>query len=210
MRRTTSSAGSFVDPGRLECASPDRVPQPGAQGNHQLQGAGNAQDDAHPVAVERSIRAVPGVIEGLAGDQEAQELGRVGRFDGVRCDPELQSGKLHGRQKAAATGVGSVRRLGITRQVVGDRPVGVGHIGDRVHSLADTGPVAREALRLGKQTAHADDGHRDLRRRVGRIQIFALSPVFSRQYAVGMRTIRGGLVTLNLFAHPIHTQTVVL
>ena len=49
--------GRLVDARGLERASPDRVAEPGAQGDDQLERAGDAEDDADAVAVERATRA---------------------------------------------------------------------------------------------------------------------------------------------------------
>ena len=73
------------DPGIGERAAPVRVTETGAQRNDQFLGAGDAKDDAGAAAVEGQT----GVLDGLAGGGQRQQLGGVGRLDRGRGDPEL-------------------------------------------------------------------------------------------------------------------------
>ncbi len=152
--------GVVGDPCGFECASPDRVSEPGAQGDHQLEGAGDAEDYADPVTVEGPARSVAGVLERFAGDQEAEELGGVGRLEVIGGDAELERGEVDWVEVAAAPGVGHVGGFGVAVPVVFGSPVGGRDLSDRVEPIADVGPVARQIFGLGKQAAHSDDRHR--------------------------------------------------
>ena len=123
--------------------------QPGTQGNHQLERAGDAQDHADPVAVEIAIGRRSRRRQGLAGDQQAQELGGVGRLDGMGRDAEVEQRKFDRREKAAPVGVGPVGGLGVAVEVVVGPPVSGRDLGDRVEPVADIGPEPRQVLRLG-------------------------------------------------------------
>ena len=57
MRRTTSSVVASSTPAASQGAPPDGMAQPGAQGDDQLEGAGDAEDHADPVAVEPAVAA---------------------------------------------------------------------------------------------------------------------------------------------------------
>ncbi len=74
-------------------------------------------------------------------------------------------------------GIGAVGGLGIAIKVIGEFPVGFGNFRDGIDAIADIGPVACQALRLGEQAPYSDDGHRNRGRGSGRIQVFALSIV---------------------------------
>ncbi len=154
--------GRVVDPGALQGAPPDRVAEAGAQRDDELLRAGHAQDDADAVAVEGAavVGAVAGVFQGPAGDQQAEELGGVGRVEVGRRDAELQGGEVDRVEEASATGVGAVGGLGVGVEVVLGAPVRRRDVGDRVAAVADVGPVARQVPRLGEQAAHPDDRHR--------------------------------------------------
>ena len=56
------------------------MPQARAQGNYQLQGAGNAQHHADAAAVELAAGAIARVFQRHLGGQQAQQLGAVGGF----------------------------------------------------------------------------------------------------------------------------------
>ena len=142
--------GVVGDAGGLQARLPDRVAEPGAQGDDQLERAGDAEDHADAVALEPAgagaAVAVAGVLQRPARDQQAEELGRVGRLEVVGGDPELQRGEVDRREEPAPAGVGPVGRLGVGVEVVLDPPVRRRHVGDRVEPVADVGPEARQAL----------------------------------------------------------------
>ena len=119
--------------------------------------------------------AVAGVLQGLLGDQEAQELGGVGGLDRVGGDAEIQRGKIDRREEAAAPAVSAVACLGVGIVIVVGSPVGFGHFRDRIDALEDVSPVALQVLGKRKHAAHPDDGHRNRGRGSRRIQFITLS-----------------------------------
>ena len=156
------------------------MPEPGPQGDDQFQRAGDAEDHADPVAVERPGRAfaVARVVKRLAGDQKAEELGGVGRFQIIGGDPEVERREIDRGEKPAAPRIGSVGSLGVGVEVVFGSPVARGDLRDRVAATADVGPVAGKAVGLGEETSHSDDRHRDRVRRIDRVQ--SSSPISRR------------------------------
>ena len=151
--------------------------EPGAQGDHQLERAGDAQDHAHLVAVECGAVEVAGVVECLAGHQETEQLGGVGRLDRIGGDSEVEEREIDGREETAAMSVGPVGGFRVAVEIVRDSPVGFGHLDDRVDAFANIRPVTCQGLRLRKHASHSDDGHRNRRREIGRIQGSTLSNV---------------------------------
>ena len=143
MRRTTSSVVGSLTPdassARRQMGWPSRAPS----------GITSSRVPVTPrITLTRSrssqaVAGIPGIFQGATGDQQAEQLGRVGRLDGVRRDPEFHRREIHRRDEAAPTGVGTVGRLRVAMEVVGDRPVRFGHFGDRVDPLADVGPETR-------------------------------------------------------------------
>ena len=98
--------------------------EPGAQGDDQLQGAGDAEDDADPAPVIIPFRPVAGILEGLAGSDQAEELRGVDRLQDVGGDVEFHRVERNGRKKAAAPAVGHVGGLRVPVEVIGNPPMG--------------------------------------------------------------------------------------
>lgn len=151
--------------------------QPGPQGNDELERPGHAEDHAHPIPAEIAIGAVTGVDQGLAGDQEAQELGRVGRLHGMGSNAEVRQRKFDRCQEAAPPRVGSIGGFGIAVPVVVGPPVSGRDIRDCIQPVADIGPEPRQVVGHGEHAAHSDDGHRNGLRAIGLSQVISLSSV---------------------------------
>ena len=151
--------------------------EPRAQGNDQLERAADAQNHAHPLAIEITVPAIARVGKRLLGNQQAEKLRRVSRLDRMRGDPEIQRRKINRREKPAPPAVGAVACLRVRIVIVAGSPVGLGHFGDGIDAIEDIGPVPLEVLCSRKHAAHPDDGHRYRGRRSERIQVFTLSSV---------------------------------
>ena len=162
--------GRLGDAGLGQRPSPDRVTQPGPQGDDQLLRAGDAHDDADPRAVEVAAGAVAGVVQGRPRGDEAEELGRVGGVEVVGANPEIQGREVDRVEEPALLDVGLVGRFGVGVVVVLGPPVRRGDVGDGVDAAADVGPVAGQAVGLGEQAAHADDRHGGCRGWIDRVQ----------------------------------------
>ena len=178
---------------------PDRMSQPGPQGNDELERPGHAQDHAHPIAAEIAIGPVTGVDQGLAGDQEAQELGRIGRLHGMGSNAEVQERKFDRCQEAAPPRVGSIGGLGIAVPVVVGPPVSGRDIRDCIQPVADIGPEPRQVVGHGEHAAHSDDGHRNGLRAIGLSQVIPLSSVTAGRgdaMVLGTSTVAQGSLRL--------------
>ena len=146
--------------GLFQSLPPAGVAEAGAEGDHELQGAGDPEDDAGPAPVVVALRAVARIPQGLAGGHEPQELGGVDRLQGGRGDVVLQGVERDRREEAAALPVGHVRGLLIGSEVVVGVPVGGGDAGDGVDPLPDIAPECRGVVGPRKEAADADDGER--------------------------------------------------
>ena len=62
------------DAGLFQRRTPEGMAEPGAQGYHQFQGAGYAEDDAGPAPVIVALRSVAGIPQRLTGGHQSQEL----------------------------------------------------------------------------------------------------------------------------------------
>ena len=91
----------IVDAGVLQRRPPARMAEAGAEGDDQLQGAGDAENDADALAVEILFRAVAGILQGLIDRHQPEELGGVGRLQGVGQNAVFERIEVDGGKKAA-------------------------------------------------------------------------------------------------------------
>ena len=172
MRWTTSSAVASSTPASLRAARQMGMTEPGTERDDQFQGAGDAEDDADPAAVIVALRAVAGILEGLSGGHQPEQLRGVDRLQGVGGDVELHRIEGDRGEKAAALAVGHVRGFRILVEVVCNAPVGCRDLGDGIDPFADIGPVGRSVVGLGKEAADADDGQRNPAGGDGLVHVF--------------------------------------
>ena len=181
--------GGVVNAGFLHGGAPDWMAEPGAEGNDQFEGAGNAEDDADPFPVEFLAGAVAGIFQGLADGHQAEELGGVDGFQGVRQDAVLHGVKSDGRKKSAMFRIDPVRRFRVFVEIVFRPPVAFGNLGDGIHAVFNIGPEFADVIGLRKKAADADDCQR---RSDGRILAVLFDTVcFQRRYSLMVSISRG-------------------
>ncbi len=151
-------ADVLIDAGLLERLAPDRVPQPRSERNDQFQRAGDPQYDTGPAAVILALRPVAGILQGLPGRHQTQQLGGVDRFQHVGRDVEFHRIEIDRGDKSAPLTVGAVGALLVLVVIILHLPMGLRDIGDRVDAVDDVRPVGLLVIRLWKETADADDG----------------------------------------------------
>ena len=126
---------------------------------HELGGRSHAEKDAHAAAIDTVPLAAGGFVKRVLGHDEREKLRRVGGGQRVRGHAELDRGKVHLGQEAAARGVDLVLRAGFFREIVVPKPVGAGHLGQPILALHDVLPEGEGVLGPGKQGTEAHDGN---------------------------------------------------
>ncbi len=151
-----------IDSRIFKGASPYGMPQPGSKGNHKLLGSGDAEDDAGFAPVECVIRFVEGIFKGFFRHNQAEKLGGVRGFKRRGRDAEFSGIKGKRRDKSAAFAVNMIRFFWICVEEIFPGPVGFRHVGDGIFTIKKETPVCFYPRCFGKETPHADDGHRQL------------------------------------------------
>ena len=137
---------------------PDGPLEAAGHAAHELLAGGDAEDDAHALAIEVIELPLPGVLEDLLGHHEGQDLRGVGGGHDAGRHAPGHGVELHVLQEGAPLGVGLVRHAGIGIVVVLDEPVGLGDLGHEVAAGEDVAPEARLLHAAGEERAHPDDG----------------------------------------------------
>ena len=119
--------------------------------------------------------------------------------------PKSSEGEIDRTEKAAATGVGPVRRLRVVVPVILGAPVRGRNLRDCIQAVADVGPEPSQVVGVGKQAAHSDDGHRNGLRGIGLTQFSSLSSVAAGggDVIVSGSSMRSGRPTMVSSRHPL-------
>ncbi len=157
---------AFVDLGR-KCAEQTRVRGTEAVGGGEIRPGLGTEHHRRARPVERTV-VVPGVAQRTGGHLQGQQLPGFDAAQRLRWDAETQRverdrGKettpLGRHPPAGASGgfdaSGACRRLVVEIRV----PAAAGHLGDRVHTSDDVGPVLVGVGGSGEHAGHPDDGH---------------------------------------------------
>ena len=148
------------DAGFPEGGPPARMAEPGAQGDDELQAAGDTEDDADLLAIKLLVGAVAGVNQRLFDGDQTEELGSIDRFQGVGEDAVLHGMKIDRREETAHLGVDLIRGFRVGIEIVLRAPVTGRNFGDGIPARADITPESDLVLGLRKDAADTDDGDR--------------------------------------------------
>ena len=161
------AVGNIVDDGRFlvfgetlvfEGSSPKRVPQAGSQGDNQLLGTGDPEDNGGVLAVEFTILGVSSVGQGGFRHHQSQQLGGVCGFQGVGRDAELGRVEGYGRQKPTPVAIDVVGCFGIGIVKVVELEMARRWVADTIDAVEQVAPKDLDILGLGEHAGHADDG----------------------------------------------------
>ncbi len=127
---------------------------------HELGRRGDPQDHADALARGAVEALAQGVLEHPLGDDQRQQLGRVGRRQGVRRHAEVHGRERNLPEVAAAGRVDLVLGPGLGVVEILGQPVGRGDIRDQVSARDDVVPKVLGRGRGGEQGSQANHGHR--------------------------------------------------
>ena len=148
------------DAGVLERFAPAGMTETGTEGHDQLQRAGDTENHADPVAIEFLVRGVTCILQGLFDSDQAKQLRRIDRLQGVGQHTVLHRVEIHRRKEAAVLGVYLVGRFRVRVKIIIGTPVAFGDLGDCINTLPDIAPEGSRVPGPGEKTAYADNRQR--------------------------------------------------
>ena len=148
------------DPGIFQGLAPARVAEAGTQRHNQLQGTGDTENDADPVAIKFLAGGVSGILQGLIDSDQPEQLRGIDRFERIGQHAIFHGIKIYRREETAVLGVDFIRRLGVGIEIVVGAPMGFRNLDDRVATALDVAPEGALIFSLGEKATDADNRQR--------------------------------------------------
>ena len=149
----------FGNAGAAHALQPHRAAHSTRHCTKEFLARGNAEDDRRTGPVEFAELAAHRVVEDALGNNQCEQLCRVGGWHHARRNTKGHRVEIDGVEKATTAAVGAVRDQWVSVEVVLDQPMTRRHIGHPVGAGQDVVPEAGRVDGTWEERRDANDGN---------------------------------------------------